>query len=180
MGSTTLQFEIDEKRAISPDSHIEHKDKRNDSACESPYPSTAYRPCVTASAAERARRNINARLANPLAHWSYQELRKMGRAYAYDNALADQEDVRAFEIGACLAREPENLSQAKELGVTDEEFEILSQELTNRWKQPWTLYVVIVLCSTCAAVQGMGTASSLSFHIPPKSCRARRLTCTPR
>ena len=91
----------------------------------------------------------------------------MGRAYAYDNALADQEDVRAFEIGACLAREPENLSQAKELGVSDEEFEILSQELTNRWKQPWRLYAVIVLCSTCAAVQGMGMESSLSIPIFP-------------
>jgi MFS family permease len=66
-----------------------------------------------------------------------------------------------MEIGACLARDPENVKAAKELGVTDEEFDVLEKELTHRWSQPWTLYLVIVLCSTCAAVQGMG--------MPPES-----------
>ncbi|KAF2016999.1 putative MFS sugar transporter [Aaosphaeria arxii CBS 175.79] len=114
-----------------------------------------HRPSVIVSAAERARRNMNAKLANPLQDYTYGELRKMGRAYAYEHAIAEKDDVRAFEIGACLARDAEDLSRAKELGITDEEFEVLEKENTHRWSQPFTLYLVILLCSTCAAVQGM-------------------------
>jgi hypothetical protein len=115
------------------------------------------RPFVLASAAERARRHLNAKLANPLQDYSYSELRRMGRAYAYEHALAEEEDVRALEIGAMIAREPENIIHVRKLGVTDEEFEVLEKEVKQRWSQPWKLYLVIVLCSTCAAVQGMGT-----------------------
>ena len=114
------------------------------------------RPFVVQSAAERARRHLNAKLANPLQDYSYSELRRMGRAYAYEHALAEKDDVRALEIGAMLAREPENITHVQRLGVTDEEYAVLEKELTHRWSQPWTLYLVIVLCSMCAAVQGMG------------------------
>ncbi|KAF2711944.1 hypothetical protein K504DRAFT_372680 [Pleomassaria siparia CBS 279.74] len=113
------------------------------------------RPSIVVPAAERARRNLNAKLANPLHDYSYYELRKMGRAYAYEHALAEKDDVRAMEIGACLARDPVDLSHCKDLGITDDEYDILKRETTHRWSQPWTLYLVIVLCSACAAVQGM-------------------------
>jgi hypothetical protein len=141
-----------EKRDVSPDSHTEYKEKRSQSM-------TDHRPSVAQSAAERARRNINAKLANPLQGYNYNELRKMGRAYAFEHALAEEDDVRAMEIGACLARDPEDLSKCKDFGVTDEEYEVLNKEVTHRWSQPYTLYLVIVLCSTCAAVQGMGMYS---------------------
>ncbi|KAF2659379.1 putative MFS sugar transporter [Lophiostoma macrostomum CBS 122681] len=151
MSSSIQITEPAEKRLSSPDSHIEHKDEH----MRSVGGSTAHRPSVAVPAAERARRNINAKLANPLGSYSYHELRKMGRAYATEHALVEKDDVRAFEIGACLAREPEDISRAKELGVSDEEYEVLEKEISHRWSQPWTLYLVIVLCSTCAAVQGM-------------------------
>ncbi|KAF2732048.1 hypothetical protein EJ04DRAFT_578671 [Polyplosphaeria fusca] len=138
-----------EKREVSPDSRIEYKEKH------SPSLSTDHRPSVVQSAAERARRNINAKLANPLQGYNYNELQKMGRAYAFEHALAEEDDVRAMEIGACLARNPEDLSNCKDFGVTDEELDVLTKELSHRWSQPLTLYLVIVLCSTCAAVQGM-------------------------
>ena len=139
-----------EKRSDSADSHIENKIER-----ERSYASTTHRPSVAASAAERARRNINAKLANPLSGYSYHELRRMGRAYAYEHAIAEKEDVRAFEIGACLAKNPEDVTKARELGCTEEEIAVLEKEISSRWSQPWTLYLVIMLCSTCAAVQGM-------------------------
>ncbi|KAF2256823.1 hypothetical protein BU26DRAFT_527085 [Trematosphaeria pertusa] len=129
-----------EKRETSPDSRIEDR---------------SHKERVAQSAAERARRNINAKLANPLQGYSYNELQKMGRAYAYEHALAEKDDVRALEIGACLARDPTNLKHVKEFGVTDEEHAILEKEISHRWSQPWILYLVIILCSTCAAVQGM-------------------------
>lgn len=80
----------------------------------------------------------------------------MGRAYAHDNALVEEGDMRAMEIGACLARDPTHLRLAKRFGVTDEELVVLERELSHRWAQPRLLYLVIVMCSTCAAVQGMG------------------------
>ena len=150
------------KRKQSPASHIENgasKEGDNDVDGEgdsiSPAIASRYRPSVALSAAERARRNINAKLANPLLGYTYTELRRKGRAYAYDYALAEADDVRALEIGACLARDPEDLSHAKELGITDEELEVLEKEHSHRWSQPRVLYLVIVLCSVCAAVQGM-------------------------
>ncbi|KAF1962909.1 putative MFS sugar transporter [Byssothecium circinans] len=154
MSTPPEREEIVEKQDDPPNSHIEHKSQW-DRERSSSFVASSYRPSVSQTAAERARRSINTKLANPLADFSYNELRKMGRAYAYDHALADPEDVRAMEIGACLAREPENLTYAKELGVTDEELEVLENEINHRWSQPKLLYLVIALCSTCAAVQGM-------------------------
>ncbi|KAL5417013.1 hypothetical protein PMIN06_002925 [Paraphaeosphaeria minitans] len=138
-----------EKPESSQDSHIEDA---SESRNESP---PAHRASIAVSAAERARRHLNARLANPLQGYTYNELQKMGRAYAHGVALNETEDVRAFEIGACLAREPTYLRHATRLGVTDEELAVLEHELSHRWAQPRLLYLVVALCSTCAAVQGM-------------------------
>lgn len=141
-----------EKREDSTDFIADKQDHK-------PSTSHTQRPSVAASAAERARRNINAKLANPLQGYTYGELKKMGRAYAYEHALAEKDDVRALEIGAMLARDPEDVKHARELGVTDEEYAVLEKELSHRWSQPKLLYLVIILCSTCAAVQGMGKTS---------------------
>lgn len=119
-----------------------------------------HRASIAVSAAERARRHLNARLANPLEGYTYSELQKMGRAYALDNALTDEDDVRAMEIGACLARDGTSLRHARRLGVSDEEMAVLERELSHRWSQPRLLYLVIVMCSICAAVQGMGALVS--------------------
>lgn len=106
------------------------------------------------SAAERARRNLNAKLANPLSGYSQRELKKMGWEYAMQHALAEPEDVRAFELGAILAQDPKKYDQCPSL--TDEELKVLEKEFSSKWAQPKLLYLVVVLCSTCAAVQGMG------------------------
>jgi hypothetical protein len=171
MVAATMNFDFEEvakeeyeeaepvlKRKLSPASHIENKSTKDgdmDGDSISPVIAHRYRPSVALSAAERARRNINAKLANPLLGFTYAELRRKGRAYAYDHALAEADDVRALEIGACLAQDPEDLSHAKELGLTAEEFQVLEKEHSHRWSQPWSLYLVIVMCSICAAVQGM-------------------------
>lgn len=69
--------------------------------------------------------------------------------------MGDETDIRAFELGALLAQEPEKFDSFRNL-LTDEEFEVLHLEFTHRWSQPWTMYLVIALCSLSAAVQGMG------------------------
>ncbi|MCJ1313283.1 hypothetical protein MMC25_006960 [Agyrium rufum] len=105
------------------------------------------------SAAEKARRNANAKLANPLAGYSHAELKQMGAAYVKKHQIGDEEDIRAFELGACLAQEPSQYETLE--GLEPEELEVLRKEFTNRWSQPKLMYLVIILCSTCAAVQGM-------------------------
>ena len=106
------------------------------------------------TAAERARRNMNAKLANPLAGYSLEELRKQGINFAVTNQIGDQEDIRAFGLGAMLAQATEKFASVP--GLTREELDVLRHEFENRWSQPWTMYLVIVLCSLSAAVQGMG------------------------
>ena len=117
------------------------------------------------SAADRARRNLNAKLANPLADLNHAALGKMGRDFAKKYQVCDNdEDVRAFEIGAILAQAPEKYEKVQ--GLTDEEMATLHREFKNRWQQPKLMYLVIVLCSACAAVQGMG---EFSVSCPPQS-----------
>ncbi|KAI9793025.1 MAG: hypothetical protein M1833_000846 [Piccolia ochrophora] len=105
------------------------------------------------SAAERARRNINAKLANPLAGYSHDELEEMGEAYALKHQMGDESDIDAFRQGAVCAQDPYKYNTYQRLSGSDKE--IMDREFSHKWSQPRLLYLVIVLCSTCAAVQGM-------------------------
>ena len=101
---------------------------------------------------------------------SHSKLEEMGRSYAKKYAVGDQEDIRAFEKGyfisfdhtessaksdrlssACLAQQPHQYATVA--GLTDEEMSVLDNEYKNRWSQPRVMYLTIVLCATCAAVQ---------------------------
>ncbi|KAL8829953.1 MAG: hypothetical protein Q9191_001708 [Dirinaria sp. TL-2023a] len=108
------------------------------------------------SAADRLRRNINAKLANPLARLSHATLMDKGAKYAAEHQIGGKEDIRAFQMGACLAQDPSKYDTVQ--GLTPEELRVLRNEVTNRWSQPKLMYIVIILCSTCAAVQGMDEA----------------------
>lgn len=130
------------------DDHDDSHDQDDD------YVSSSRRESV--SAAERARRNLNAKLANPLAGLSHDELSKRGGYFARKYQVGDEEDIRAFEIGAILAQAPERFESVQDR-LTQEEYDTIKREQTNRWSQPKLMYLVIILCSTCAAVQGMGT-----------------------
>ena len=102
---------------------------------------------------DQLRANINAKIANPLAGYSNSELAEMGENYVRKFQIGDEEDIRAFRIGSQLAKDPNRHAEIDDL--TAEESTVLSKEISNKWSQPRLLYLVIVLCSTCAAVQGM-------------------------
>lgn len=104
--------------------------------------------------AEHARRNLNAKLSNPLAGFSHTELRNQGRTFAELHEMGDESDIRAFELGAVLAQSPERYDNVA--GLTNKEKAVLRREVTHRWSQPWKMHVVIMLCSLSATVQGMG------------------------
>jgi hypothetical protein len=106
------------------------------------------------SVAVSARRNVNAKLSNPLSGFTIDELRAEGRAYAKKHGIVDDEDLRAFELGAILAQQPEKYKRLSG-DANEDEMTVLRNEYESKWSQPFILYLVIVLCSTCAAVQGM-------------------------
>ena len=109
---------------------------------------------LSLNAADRMRRNASAKLANPLAGISHAQLEEMGATYARKHHIGDEVDIRAFRKGAVLAQEPRRFAQVQ--GLTGMELDVLQKEFDNRWSQPKLMYMVIALCSTCAAVQGMG------------------------
>lgn len=81
-------------------------------------------------AADYERKKANAILANPLRGYSHAQLRKMGQDYAMEHALVEPEDLRAFEIGACLAQNAKAWESVE--GLREEEREILARELSSR------------------------------------------------
>lgn len=107
---------------------------------------------------ERRRRELNLKIANPLGGYSVQQLGDMGEQYCRENQLGEEEDIRAFRLGAQVAKNP--LRAAEVMGLTEEEKQIFQDEVDHKWRQPKLLYLVIILCSTCAAVQGMGMLNS--------------------
>lgn len=122
-------------------------DERNGSSRATPHGGS-----ISATVSKQQR--LSAKLANPLAGKTYAELEDMGARYARQHQLGDDEDIRAFQKGACLAQDP--LKFRDVAGLTGQELDVLQKEFASRWSQPRLLYLVIVLCSTCAAVQGMG------------------------
>ncbi|KAG4426463.1 hypothetical protein IFR04_000345 [Cadophora malorum] len=102
---------------------------------------------------DRLRANINAKIANPLAGFSNSELEAKGEEYVRANEMGDDEDIRAFRLGAIIAKDPNRHAEVP--GLTEEERSVLEAEITRKWNQPFKLFLIIVLCSICAAVQGM-------------------------
>ncbi|KAI9690710.1 MAG: hypothetical protein M1820_009886 [Bogoriella megaspora] len=140
--------------AFSEDHDHVAQDGYQDASRMASYTSRAARASVSAAALKRA--EMNAMLANPLRFKSKEELMEMGIDYAREHALVAPDDMRAFKIGAVLAAAPEKFADCPDL--TEEELTVLKKEWTHKWSQPRLLYAVIILCSMCAAVQGMANA----------------------
>ena len=87
----------------------------------------------------------------PLSSYTTEELETLGEAYSRKYDLGD---IAAFRKGAVCAQSLERYRNYAAL--TEEERRILESEMNHKWHQPKLLYKVIMLCSICAAVQGMG------------------------
>lgn len=108
---------------------------------------------ITANDENDLRQKLNAKLNNPLAGFSHDELGAKGETYCRDNSIGEEEDIRAFRLGAIIAQDPNKHAECA--GLTEDERATLSKEIESKWSQPKLLYLIVVLCSTCAAVQGM-------------------------
>lgn len=90
------------------------------------------------------------RVDNVLKDFTQEEAMTKGRKYA----LAYGMDPELFAKGAAVARAP---SEYAKLGIlNDEEIAALDYERSHKWRAiPRKMYMVIVMCSVAAAVQGM-------------------------
>ncbi|POY75474.1 hypothetical protein BMF94_1376 [Rhodotorula taiwanensis] len=100
---------------------------------------------------DNLRENPNAVLENPLQGISHDRLEAMGRAFAREKDLAEFEEL--FAKGAQIAQNPLAFESLPLLN--EEDREIMREEVQHKWRQPRTLYFVVVCCSMAAAVQGM-------------------------
>ncbi|TCD65600.1 hypothetical protein EIP91_002447 [Steccherinum ochraceum] len=96
-------------------------------------------------------RNVNAKLANPLAGIPREQLMDDGGNFAREHGLGHLEDV--FRKGALVAQDPSIFETLDDLDEDDKN--ALRRETTHRWDQPWQLYYLVIMCSLAAAVQGM-------------------------
>lgn len=143
----------------SSNSPIGHSTSIRDSSADPDDDEDDARLAGISDEAERTRRKLNLKLANPLGSISREKVADMGEQYCREYGLGEAEDIRAFRIGAQIAKDPNKYGEIE--GLTEEEREVLDNELKHKWRQPKQLYLVILLCSLCAAVQGMGELSFL-------------------
>ncbi|KAK6332852.1 hypothetical protein TWF696_002873 [Orbilia brochopaga] len=100
--------------------------------------------------------NVEARIKNPLAGLSRDNLFAGVDRFADENSLEDiREDLRK---GALIAQDPGNFEQLPELA--DDERRVLTDEAEHIYRQPMALYLSIIVCSIGAAVQGWDQTGS--------------------
>ncbi|OQV01316.1 hypothetical protein CLAIMM_06697 [Cladophialophora immunda] len=109
--------------------------------------------------------NTSAKITNPLAGIPAEELLQDVKNFAQGNDLVDI--LLLLERGALVAQDPAAFDSVD--GITDAEKTALQDEILRKWRQPWTLYLTIALCSIGAAVQGWDQTGSnganLSFPV---------------
>ncbi|KAI1344080.1 hypothetical protein F5Y15DRAFT_369008 [Xylariaceae sp. FL0016] len=102
---------------------------------------------------EKKRLEASAKLENPLAGLSPEQLAKRGEEFCAQHGITGEDNLRAFRLGAQIAGNSNKYDTVQ--GLTDNEKLVLDREITHKWSNPSMLYAVISICSLCAAVQGM-------------------------
>lgn len=111
---------------------------------------TAERSASTAT----RKASVAALLRNPLTGMSEEEVIGDVDQFVQDRGLDEYRD--AFRKGALLARVNQRADGFEYVSsIPNNEKEILRQEISHRWNQPFMLYFLVILCAGSAIVQGM-------------------------
>lgn len=103
------------------------------------------------SSPKPAAQNLNAKLANPLAGVSHEQLMADATIFASTHGLAEYTET--IQKGALVAQDPTAFESLPLL--TENDRVALRREITHKWDQPAMLYYLVVMCSIAAAVQGV-------------------------
>ena len=95
--------------------------------------------------------SMNAKLANPLAGLSHEQIMADAADFARTHELAEYTEV--IQKGALVAQDPAAFESLPTLNEDDRR--VLRREFTHKWDQPKMLYYLAIMCSIAAAVQGV-------------------------
>ncbi|KAL8692978.1 MAG: hypothetical protein Q9218_002095 [Villophora microphyllina] len=101
-------------------------------------------------------RNVTARIQNPLVGISRATLFKNVEDFATEVGMT--EHTALIKKGALVAQDPSAFEQIDELDKFEKN--ALRNEVEHKWRQPWSLYFTVILCSIGAAVQGWDQTGS--------------------
>ncbi|KAI0744237.1 hypothetical protein C8Q80DRAFT_1107713 [Daedaleopsis nitida] len=101
-------------------------------------------------------KNLDAKIANPLADIPYDALMRDVEQFAKEKDLVDLTEV--LKKGALVAQNPTRWDEVESLTTAERDF--LQQEHEHRWRHPLSLYFTIIVCSIGAAVQGWDQTGS--------------------
>ncbi|KAL5357683.1 hypothetical protein BJX96DRAFT_145013 [Aspergillus floccosus] len=108
-------------------------------------------------------KNLSAKIKNPLADLTPEQVLRDVEEFASEHGL--EESLPLLRKGVLISRDPENYRSVPDL--TEEDLTAIENEVLHKWRQPWSLYFTIILCSIGAAVQGWdqtgSNAANLSF-----------------
>jgi hypothetical protein len=121
-------------------SRTEVENISRDNTMDGGRPTEHHQPSL--SAEDKRRLEASAKLENPLAGLSASELARRGEEFCAKHGLTEEEDVRAFRIGAVIAGNMNRYDAVE--GLTEREREVLDREITHKWSNPGMLYAVIV------------------------------------
>lgn len=132
------------KHDLGPEkASIEHRDSSQSASGDAT--STHY-----STPRRHSTENINAKLANPLANISHDQLIADAETFARSHQLGHLTEI--FQKGALVAQNPTEFESLPLLN--DEDKVALRREVTHKWDQPVMMYYLVILCSVAAAVQG--------------------------
>ena len=99
------------------------------------------------------------RIQNPLSGIPRSTLLRDVETFATENGLS--EHLALIQKGALVAQDPTNYEDISgEFALTEDEIEVLRDEVLHKWRQTRTLYLTIFTCSIGAAVQGWDQTGS--------------------
>ncbi|CAO1596963.1 MAG: hypothetical protein LQ349_003116 [Xanthoria aureola] len=101
-------------------------------------------------------RNVTARIQNPLAGIPRTNLFKNVEDFAVEVGMTEQTSL--LQKGALVAQDPPAFESIELLDEAEKD--ALRNEVLHKWRQPWSLYFTVVLCSIGAAVQGWDQTGS--------------------
>ena len=97
------------------------------------------------------RDKLNAMFENPLGGIPREQLFADVDRFCTENNLTQYQET--FRKGALVAQDPSGYQHLDLL--SDDEKRVLKEEHTHKWRHPKQLYYLVIMCSLCAAVQGM-------------------------
>jgi hypothetical protein len=107
-----------------------------------------------AGTAQPRKASVAAKLRNPLAGYSEEQVIADVDAWCVEKGL--QEHQEEFRKGALIARvgqRDDGFEYVNQLSTEEKDW--LRHEVNHRWSQPFMLYFLVVLCAGSAIVQGM-------------------------